>query len=72
MTYKGTVKNGVVVLDEPSSLPEGTPVEIRPTKVSKSVMQLKETLLRWAGKADGLPSDMARNHDHYIHGRARK
>ena len=28
-------------------------------------------LQRWAGKASGLPPDMAENHDHYIHG-ARK
>ena len=28
-------------------------------------------LERWSGKAEGLPPDMAENHDHYIHG-ARK
>jgi hypothetical protein len=25
-------------------------------------------LLRFAGKAKGLPSDLAANHDHYLHG----
>ena len=28
-------------------------------------------LERWVGKAEGLPADMAENHDHYLHG-ARK
>ena len=30
-----------------------------------------KVLERWSGKAEGLPPDMAENHDHYIHG-ARK
>ena len=28
MTYSGTIKNGVAVLDSPVTLPEGTPVRI--------------------------------------------
>ena len=27
-----------------------------------------EFLLQFAGTAEGLPPDMARNHDHFIHG----
>jgi hypothetical protein len=34
--------------------------------------ELRKTLLRWAGKAKGLPTDLARNHDHYLHGRPKK
>ncbi len=30
MTYRGHIKNGVAVLDEPGDLPEGTPVVILP------------------------------------------
>ena len=30
-----------------------------------------DVLDRWVGKAEGLPADMAENHDHYLHG-ARK
>jgi len=29
-------------------------------------------LKEFAGVAQGLPSDMARNHDHYLHGRPKK
>jgi len=29
-----------------------------------------ESLLEFAGTAEGLPRGMARNHDHYIHGAA--
>jgi hypothetical protein len=29
---------------------------------------LGKRLMKFAGSAKGLPKDMARNHDHYIHG----
>ena len=29
---------------------------------------LSEALLEFAGVAEGLPTDMAENHDHYLHG----
>ena len=29
---------------------------------------LAQKMLRFAGRAKGLPSDLARNHDHYLHG----
>ena len=29
-------------------------------------------LRRFAGSIEGLPSDMARNHDHYLHGRPKE
>ena len=65
MEYQGKVINGVVVLEDGKALPEGTTVKVRavdepPTwgEVFKDVM----------GKAVGMPSDMARNHDHYLHG----
>jgi len=31
-------------------------------------VSVMEKLRRMAGKANGLPRDMARNHDHYLHG----
>ena len=31
-----------------------------------------EALLEVAGTAEGLPRDMARNHDHYLHGTPRE
>jgi hypothetical protein len=52
MTYRGVVKNGVVVLEDGE----------RP-----SVYERLEAL---AGRARDLPHDLARRHDHYLHGRA--
>jgi hypothetical protein len=31
-----------------------------------------KVLLEFAGTAEGLPRDMARNHDHYLHGTPRQ
>ena len=30
--------------------------------------ELSATLMAVAGKASGLPTDLAENHDHYLHG----
>jgi hypothetical protein len=75
MTYRGKVQNGQIVLDEPNTLPEGTTVEITvpdlaPSPGSRSVW---DDLIELAGTAGpGLPSDLAENHDHYIHGTPRR
>jgi hypothetical protein len=71
MTYRGHVKGGVVVLDEPGS-PEGTTVDIWPVAppVSRQPRKesLSEVLTRFSGKAKGLPPDLSINHDHYLYG----
>jgi hypothetical protein len=68
MTLEGTVKNGVVVLDQPATLSEGTRVEVTVRQQPKAASPLGEILLRHAGKAQGLPGDLAEQHDHYLHG----
>ena len=40
-------------------------------KRSKEPLTLWDKLDLWAGTCKGLPSDLARNHDHYLHGRPR-
>lgn len=70
MELAGTVQNGVVVVDSSQLLPEGTKVKIvveLPSEPSQS-STLAQRLLKLAGTVDDLPPDMARNHDHYIHG----
>jgi hypothetical protein len=66
MTYQGHVHNGAVVFDESVALPEGMKVQIEP------VVERKKTLAERFGDVIGcisdLPSNMAENHDHYIHG----
>jgi ATP-dependent protease Clp ATPase subunit len=71
MSFEGTVQNGVIVLDEGHHLAEGTRVQVLVREVSAQ-RTLRERLLSLAGTVDDLPADMARNHDHYIHGSPKK
>jgi hypothetical protein len=76
MTYKGTVKNGVVVLEGPRTPPEGTPVSVRVLKPSaraapqprKRAKTLYEVLKPYIGMGKGLPPDASRNVEHYLYG----
>jgi hypothetical protein len=68
MTYRGRVKNGVIALDPPAELPEGTRVEVQPVSEEAEAPTLYERYKDFIGIAEALPADMAENHDHYIHG----
>jgi hypothetical protein len=74
MELKGTVQNGVIVVDSPEPLAEGTKVTIviEASGEPSRKLTLRERLLKLAGTVDDLPPDMARNHDHYIHGAPRR
>jgi len=63
MTYRGHIEKGVVIFDEPVALPNGTKVNVTLARM------LAERLRSAIGVAKGLPPDLARNHDHYLHGR---
>lgn len=78
MTYRGRVKNGVVVLDSGVRLREGMDVRVEPVDQSEDVaadsqgsQPLREGLLSFSGVVKEGPSDLARNHDHYLHGAPR-
>ena len=73
MTYRGRVKNGVIVLDDPASLPEGTEVAIQPLDADEEqVPTIYERYEAFIGIAEGLPSDASINHDHYLYGAPKK
>jgi hypothetical protein len=76
MTYRGHVENGSVVFDETVVLPEGAAVQVDVLGVEGEAEEagttLYEQLAPLVGAAKGLPPDLARNHDHYLHGQARK
>ena len=82
MTYRGTVQNGVVVLQDGAMLPEGAIVAVvLPAKASPSqtgedtrgIGQKLADLGRWAeSQPCDLPEDLAKNHDHYLHGVPKK
>jgi len=68
MTYRGHMEKGVVVFDEPVDLPNGTEVNVKLAPPPER-RTLAERLGGVIGAAKGLPPDLARNHDHYLHGR---
>jgi hypothetical protein len=75
MVFRGRIKNGVVVLDSPIALPEGVEVrvEIVPAESEAPLLDaegqtLGQKLMKYAGRAVGLPEDAALNHDHYLYG----
>lgn len=73
MTYRGRVQGGVVILENDAILPEGTEVKVDPVeqpveKPAQSETTLGERMMKFAGKATGLPADASINHDHYLYG----
>jgi hypothetical protein len=70
MSFPGIVTNGTIVLDNGAQLADGTRVEVV-VKSSDTESNLAG-LLKFAGVVKDLPPDMARNHDHYLHGAAKK
>ena len=71
MIYRGHVVDGVIVLDKDAKLPDGTVVRVEPVEEG-SRKTLAERFHNIIGVVDDLPSDMAENHDHYIHGTSKK
>ena len=69
MHYRGRVHGGVVVLEPGAALAEGEQVEVRRlTDATEAGPTLYDRLKDVVGTAEGLPEDMAENHDHYIRG----
>jgi hypothetical protein len=76
--YSGEVRGGVVVLDADSPpLPEGARLRIEvvaaaagePPAASRTLLERYASIV---GVAEGLPEDLADEHDHYIHGTPRR
>lgn len=65
MTYIGTVKNGLVELPPNAALPDGTTVRVEPVESGAGGDDF--LLSDLAVDADA-PSDLSREHDHYIYG----
>jgi len=79
MVYRGQVKNGVIVLENGVHLREGMDVRVEPVESNGDVPaeaqeadKLREGLLSFSGVVKDGPSDLARNHDHYLHGTPRR
>jgi predicted DNA-binding antitoxin AbrB/MazE fold protein len=74
MTLLGHIRNGRIELDQPLSLPEGTKVKIEILDGTQEItgQSLGERLLKYAGRITDAPSDLADQHDHYLHGTPKK
>jgi hypothetical protein len=65
MELEGVVHNGVIVPDDVSRLPEeGTRIRFAPMSPPKPET-FGQRFARFKGAAEGLPEDMAAQHDHY-------
>lgn len=69
MSITATVENDTIKLPAGVHLPDGTKVSI---ETQPSVKEDSKWMLEFAGIADDMPADLARNLDHYIHGQSRK
>jgi hypothetical protein len=82
MDYHGTIRSGLVILEDGAGLPDGTRVRVTPVDAPPGLADPQDAaapggtlgarLMRFAGRARGLPSDSARNHDHYLYGTPRR
>ena len=68
MTYKGTVKNGVVVLPPDADLPEGTEVNVTACEAPAEEDAFSALVAKLAKPRPHLPADYALNHGHYVRG----
>ena len=73
MTFRGFFKNGVVIVENAPPVPDGTPVRVEVADVNDAQQPTwGEVLKEVIGKAEGLPPDSSKNHDHYPYGTPKK
>ncbi len=73
MILFGKVSKGTVILSPEAHLPDGTEVRVEPVVHGKTNRDDRVAALRRiAAGLEGLPDDLARNHDHYLYGTPRK
>jgi hypothetical protein len=70
MSFTGIVENGKVVLPPGVNLPSGTKVRVE--TVAPEGAASADPLREFIGVFEDLPADLAKNHDHYIHGAERR
>ena len=66
MSITTTVEAGKIVLPPGVDWPDGTVVRIE--TIEDHPATVWDALKKFEGVADDLPTDLAANHDHYIHG----
>ena len=71
VSFKGTIKNGVVVLQPEADPPEGAQVEVTPLEKPGEDPPFLRAILKLAKPRDW-PEDFALNHAHYAKGHPKK
>jgi hypothetical protein len=71
VSYKGKVKNGVVILPRDAKLPNGTEVQVTPV-IPEQAVDFTNMLVSLSKKVRGLPRDLAAQHDHYLYGNPKR
>jgi hypothetical protein len=66
MSITTVVEAGKIVIPPGVDWPDGTVVRVE--AVEEQQVTLYETMKDFVGVVDGLPPDMAANHNHYLHG----
>jgi hypothetical protein len=76
VSYRGIVIKGVVVLKEGEEIPDGTEVRVEPVVRNGDLPAVGPTLAEQfanvAGTVPELPTDIADQHDHYLHGASKR
>ncbi len=77
MAFPGHVKNGMIVLNDPQALPEGTAVQVQVVEFNAEVNSgegrtLLERLKPIVGSIDDLPDDASVNLKHYLYGHPKR
>jgi hypothetical protein len=68
MSFVSKVTDGKIEIPPGVNLSEGAPVRVEPLKEETLATRLKAVI----GSLEGLPSDFAAQHDHYVHGTPKK
>jgi hypothetical protein len=75
-SLKGYYDGRVIVPDEPVGVPSGVPLLITLKLIRKPKGSKRISALQWmvdnAVADDGLPPDLAHEHDHYLYGTPKK
>jgi hypothetical protein len=69
VSITAVIEQGIIKLPKDAPWPSGTVVRIEP--VDAETPTLLEALKEFDGMAGDLPTDLAANLDHYIHGHSR-
>ena len=72
MTFTGKVSKGAILLPPDVELPDGLELQVTIPELPPQSSKAGERLSKFSGIVKGLPADFARNHDHYIHGAAKR